>query len=104
MRYTVVGLLIIGLCAFFIQLGAGGNAFYQTASSEDGSLASANKEKAESMGKGLGSISCEEAHALIRAKKDDRSLREGIWQLSSKAECPVLSREAYMALNQAEAN
>lgn len=56
------------------------------------------------MGQGLGSISCEEAHALIRAKKDDRSLREGIWQLSNKAECPVLSREAYMALNQVEAN
>lgn len=56
------------------------------------------------MGKGLGSVSCEEAHALIRAKKDDRALREGIWQLSGRAECPVLSREAYMALDQPATN
>lgn len=98
MRYALVSLLLLAVCTLFIQLHAGNTSNFYRPAAEDPESTTAEARSAGE--KQLGSVSCEEAHALIRAKKNDQSLREGLWQLNNQDECPVLSPEAYAALSQ----
>ncbi len=98
MRYTIVTLIILGFCFTGIVLdrhSSGNQSRNLNASLTNG------KQPLEitlKSGADVGNMSCAEAHALIRMKKNDESLRSGIWQLENQRQCPVLSSEAYLAL------
>lgn len=100
MRYTLVSLFLAVICFFFVYAQASADGFSNNQTTVQIPEKSKEKTTAIKGGQDMGNVSCEQAHALIRTKKNDRALREGVWQLKQAEQCPVLSREAYIALNQ----
>lgn len=99
MRYTLVSFVFLSFCFLVITASSNGSNWYTGAQNTGISKAKADKAKPVSSSFGaLGKMSCAEAHALIRMKKDDQSLRSGMWQLKTGKACPVLSKKAYLAL------
>ncbi len=99
MRYTLVSFMFLSFCFLVIAVSSSGSGWYNSGDNNAISKAKPDKVKqVSSTSNALGRTSCAEAHALIRMKKDDQSLRSGIWQLKQGKACPVLSEKAYIAL------
>lgn len=101
MHYTLVAFIFSGFCLLFISASSSnGNFYLDTGSKGKGNVETEKVSQASASSAAVGNMSCAEAHALIRMKKDDQSLREGIWQLEQRNNCPVIREEAYIALQQ----
>jgi hypothetical protein len=101
MRYTLVSFIFLSFCFLVVAVSSNGSNWYKGA--KNGTESKAETEKVQSVSSAsseVGKMSCAEAHALIRMKKDDQSLRSGMWRLEQGKACPVLSEEAYIALQQ----